>query len=124
MAHFYGDLQGSRGQATRVGGKKSGIEGHIRGWQVGARVRVSFNESTSEDEVEVQLTSGSNGNRPRPDVCLGRFTKADLDGLPSLDDVFSVLGEMNDYIFDHQGQRAIALRKQILIAQDILERIR
>src|SRR5271157_5591727 len=122
MAHFYGDLQGSRGQATRVGTKKSGIEGHIRGWQVGARVRVSFNESTSEDEVEVQLTSGSNGNKP--DVCLGRFTKADLDGLPSLDDVFSVLREMNDYIFDHQGQRAIALRQQIFIAQEILERIR
>ena len=76
MAQFYADIQGNRGQATRMGTKKSGINGHIRGWDVGARVWMSFNEQTGEDECIVDLTSGSGyrGESKR----LGVFTAKDL----------------------------------------------
>ena len=59
MAHFYADVQGNRGQATRCGSKESGIRGHIRGWNVGCRV-VCYATDT-EDVVEVYRTEGSNG---------------------------------------------------------------
>ena len=60
MSRFYGDLQGSRGEATRGGSKASGIDGHLRGWQIGARVSVYANHN-GKDTVAISLTSGSNG---------------------------------------------------------------
>jgi hypothetical protein len=59
MAHFYASIQGNRGEATRCGSKSSGIEGHIRGWNIGARVTVDHIEQ--KDIVSVYLTRGSNG---------------------------------------------------------------
>ena len=59
MAHFYASIQGNRGEATRTGTKTSGIEGHIKGWSVGARVIVTYNEKTQKDEVKVYKTAGS-----------------------------------------------------------------
>lgn len=38
MSHFYGSMQGNRGAATRQGSKNSGIEAHVRGWNVGVSV--------------------------------------------------------------------------------------
>ena len=32
MSHFYGRLQGCRGETTRTGSKGSGINAHIRSW--------------------------------------------------------------------------------------------
>jgi len=32
MSHFYGKLQGCRGQTTRCGSKGSGIRAHLRSW--------------------------------------------------------------------------------------------
>ncbi len=58
MAHFYGDLQGSRGEATRCGTKQSGITGHVRGWNIGARVSVHHEDGI--DYVTVYRTGGSN----------------------------------------------------------------
>lgn len=60
MSHFYGSIQGSKGQATRCGTKKSGISAHIRGWNVGARVDIFTNEQ-GQDEVRVSKTGGSQG---------------------------------------------------------------
>jgi len=76
MAQFYADIQGNRGQATRMGTKKSGLDGHIRGWNVGARVYMHFNEKTQEDECTIDLTCGSgySGKSKR----LGTFTAKDL----------------------------------------------
>lgn len=59
MAHFYADIQGSRGEATRCGTQGSGISGHIRGWSVGAKVEVSFEDGV--DVVRVYRTDGSGG---------------------------------------------------------------
>lgn len=61
MAHFYADIQGNRGEATRMGTKQSGIGGHIRGWHVGARVSLHFNELLNCDVCHVQATKGSSG---------------------------------------------------------------
>lgn len=57
MAHFYADIQGRRGEATRCGDKGSGITGHIRGWTIGARVDMSHDDGV--DHVRVFRTGGS-----------------------------------------------------------------
>ncbi|HPE06298.1 MAG TPA: hypothetical protein PLW50_01100 [Smithellaceae bacterium] len=72
MAHFYAEIQGARGEATRCGDKHSGINGHIRGWDIGASVRLHYDEKTGLDTCRIFLTSGSNGNHAS--VCLGEFT--------------------------------------------------
>ncbi|KKN74904.1 hypothetical protein LCGC14_0386530 [marine sediment metagenome] len=61
MAHFRADIQGSRGPVSRLGGKRTGISGHLRGWHVGAHVYLTHNETTGKDEVQVYRTSGSSG---------------------------------------------------------------
>lgn len=60
MSRFYASIHGSRGEATRQGTAKSGIIGHVRGWNVGAKIVCCVNED-GEDEVFVYRTSGSNG---------------------------------------------------------------
>lgn len=60
MSHFYGDLQGNRGMATRQGTRASGIDCHIRGWHTGARVIVDSDLLTGKDRVRVYMTGGSN----------------------------------------------------------------
>lgn len=59
MAHFYASIQGNRGEATRIGSKGSGISGHIRGWDIGARVELSHVDG--RDVVRVYRTGGSTG---------------------------------------------------------------
>lgn len=60
MAHFYASIQGNRSERTAMGTKNSGIEGHIRGWNIGGRVYVSHKQATGQDEVTVYITAGSN----------------------------------------------------------------
>lgn len=62
MSHFYGDIQGNRGEATRGGSKDSGVDGHIRGWHTGARVECFYDEDSGKDMVRVYRTSGSSGH--------------------------------------------------------------
>lgn len=38
MAHFYGVIQGNRGEATRMGSKASGLETTAASWQGSVRV--------------------------------------------------------------------------------------
>ena len=57
MAQFYANIQGNRGEATRMGTKSSGITGHIRGWNIGARVECSH--ENGKDVVRVYKTTGS-----------------------------------------------------------------
>ena len=61
MAHFYADIQGNRGGTSRMGSKRSGIDGHIRGWISGAKVRCYVNEK-GQDVVDVEATNGSGHN--------------------------------------------------------------
>jgi hypothetical protein len=48
MSHFYGTLQGSRGEATRCGTKNSGMEAIAASWK-GAIVTDLFIDSQGRD---------------------------------------------------------------------------
>jgi len=61
MSHFYATIQGDSGEASRRGTKKSGIQGHIRGWFVGFKVNC-YIDSSGFDVCEVWQTSGSKGH--------------------------------------------------------------
>lgn len=60
MSRFYGTIQGS---ARTIGGRRgtpaSGIDAHVRGWDIGARVRC-FVGPDGNDRVSVTITRGSN----------------------------------------------------------------
>ena len=77
MAHFYASIQGSRGEATRLGTKNSGISGHVRGWHVGGEVDMSV-DSEGRDVATFTATGGSNGGRS---VELGEL-RSGRDGEP------------------------------------------
>ena len=63
MAHFYGEVHGNRGAASRLGSAASGMEARAQGWTVGATVRAFVDPATGEDTVQVYRTDGSNGYR-------------------------------------------------------------
>lgn len=60
MSRFYGEIQGSRGKASRQGTPASGIWAHVRGWDVGILVECSAGVDDL-DLIWVSLTRGSNG---------------------------------------------------------------
>jgi len=60
VAHFYGELQGNRGSTSRVGSKNSGMEAHIRGWNVG--VKVELFHRNGRDIIRVYRTNGSSAH--------------------------------------------------------------
>lgn len=62
MAHFFASIQGSRGEATRLGGKSSWISGHVRGWNVGVEVKGRI-AGNGEDVFEIYATSGSSNEK-------------------------------------------------------------
>ena len=71
MAQYYADIQGNRGQATRMGTKNSGMTGHVRGWNVGCRVQIDHVDG--KDLVRVYKTHGSSGSGS--DVLIAAFDK-------------------------------------------------
>lgn len=56
MSHFYGYLQGSRGQTTRCGGKSSGINTHIKSWD--NDVYASLNDENGKDVLSLNIPIG------------------------------------------------------------------
>lgn len=63
MAHFICEIQGSRGEASRLGTAKSGIYSHARGWDAGVKV-IGEVDAEGNDVFHVYATSGSRGSRP------------------------------------------------------------
>lgn len=63
MSHFYGVLNGSRGEATRCGTKSSGMTATAASWQ--GAVRVTLREVNGADHAYVELIpwQGAGGNR-------------------------------------------------------------
>jgi hypothetical protein len=61
MAHFRATIQGSRGLASRLGGKKSGLVVCANGWGLGVKVYATYSKDDDCDMFEVYLTGGSNG---------------------------------------------------------------
>lgn len=57
MAHFYGSIQGGRGQATRCGTKNSGYESRAASWEGAVSVNLFYNEDKGEDWASVSLST-------------------------------------------------------------------
>jgi len=74
MAHFYASIQGSRGEATRLGYASSGMKGRIQGWHSGISVKAVVIDG--KDTFHVYLTSGSNGTKQSQ--LLGTYTVDNL----------------------------------------------
>ena len=54
MSHFYGILQGGRGEATRCGTKKSGLAVKAMSWAGCVRVELEHDEKTGKDTFRVE----------------------------------------------------------------------
>lgn len=63
MSHFYGTVQGNRGEATRCGHKSSGLTTEAAGWHGCIKTHVYYDEETNTDKFEVALVpwQGSGG---------------------------------------------------------------
>lgn len=55
MAHFYGTIKGTRGQASRLGGKASGLRVKAMSWQGAVEVSLIHDEQTGKDIAYVTL---------------------------------------------------------------------
>ena len=75
MSRYYGSLTGSRGEATRQGTAKSGIDGPVRGWHIGGRVNCFPSCKDGEDVVQVSITGGSSNSSTL--INLGTFKLVD-----------------------------------------------
>ena len=58
MSHFYGTLEGNRGEVTRCGSKASGITSYAAGWR--GAIRVDVFERDGEDRFQVTLVPWQN----------------------------------------------------------------
>ena len=81
MSQFYGSIKGSgKTESTRGGSKNSGINAHVRGWDVGVEIEgVHFD---GRDIFNVYVTSGSNGGKAP--ILVGSVS-LDGDGNPVFD---------------------------------------
>jgi hypothetical protein len=59
MSRFYANIKGSRSLVTCRGDAKSGVSGHLRGWDIGVYVEVYADEH-GDDAVSIEITGGSN----------------------------------------------------------------
>ncbi len=59
MAQFKGSIQGSRGQASRLGSKVSGLVARVNGWDLGVEVR-AIHLKEGGDAFIIVRTGGSN----------------------------------------------------------------
>ena len=64
MSHFYADIRGNKGEATRCGTKNSGIQANIRGWNTG--VKIYLYHENGKDRIEVYRTHGRNARMSHP----------------------------------------------------------
>jgi hypothetical protein len=61
MAQFRAVIQGQKGQASRLGSKKSGIQAEVNGWNIGVEVVGTFDSITGENTFTIFKTGGSIG---------------------------------------------------------------
>ena len=78
MAQFKADIKGSRGSVSRLGGKTSGITGHIRGWESGIRIEGHHDEDLG-DIFMIYQTSGS-GFKAR-DILVGKLISGSFQSM-------------------------------------------
>lgn len=54
MAHFYGTLQGNRGEATRSGSKDSGLTAVAASWDGAVKTTLHYDEATGLNHYRVE----------------------------------------------------------------------
>jgi len=60
MSHFYCEVKGQGKKCVTAGGtKNSGMIAHIRGWDIGIKVKLYHNEKTNTDCFIIYQTGGS-----------------------------------------------------------------
>jgi hypothetical protein len=94
MARFYGEV----GNKTSMGDASSGLSGHIRGWRVGAEVRIYADSDTDNDVCSISATGGSAGSGS---TFLGELTQSP-SGI-----VFTPSRQLRDAILKAEGKRPI-----------------
>ena len=63
MAHFRGTLQGARGEASRLGGKGSGLVATAASWQGGVRVYLYNIDDVDMARIELRPHHGAGTSR-------------------------------------------------------------
>lgn len=53
MAHFYGSIQGARGEVHRLGTKNSGMSATVASWEGAVQVDADHDKKTGKDYVLV-----------------------------------------------------------------------
>ena len=72
MSHFYGTIQGARGEATRTGTKNSGMVTHAAGWGGAIRVDV-YQDENGNDMFRVSLGPWQNSGGRSRTLAIGRL---------------------------------------------------
>jgi hypothetical protein len=65
MAHFLGSIRGRRGEATRLGSKRSGLRIKAASWQGAVVVFLHHNEVTGRDMAEISFQTHHDGGTSR-----------------------------------------------------------
>ena len=74
MAQFIGTVEGTRGPASRLGSKRTGLTVTANGWDLG--ITVELRHIDGKDVATVFLTGGSND--PKQSRLVGEFTEGGL----------------------------------------------
>ena len=116
MAHYLGEVSGSRGSATRLGTKNSGLVVKALSWSGMVRVDVTHDDTTGEDRFTVeQRQHPGNGAGIREIIAegvIGKPTKKE-NGKAELTET---LRAALDYIDADETASARELRKVIAAA--------
>ena len=78
MAQFKADIKGSRGSVSRLGGKTSGITGHIRGWESGIRIEGHHDEHLGD--IFMIYQTGGSGFKAK-DVLVGKLISGSFQSM-------------------------------------------
>ena len=78
MAQFKADIKGSRGSVSRLGGKTSGITGHIRGWESGIRIEGHHDEDLGD--IFMIYQTGGSGFKAK-DVLVGKLISGSFQSM-------------------------------------------
>jgi len=72
MSHFYGTLQGNRGEASRCGSTDSGIDTYAAGWRGAIHVSV-YQDSDGVDCFDVTLQPWQNSGGDYHTLACGKL---------------------------------------------------
>ncbi len=100
MSHFYGTLQGNRGEATRCGSKASGVTTYAAGW--GGAVRVTVYEQDGEDRYSVSLTPWQSSGGQSRLLAEGKLDATE-EVTPPTEDIWKQIREFSDECEARQG---------------------